>query len=155
MKAMFLIVGPAVFGSILIVGIASNGVDEVKVPSVQSGKHVSPGYRSDWTHKELIAHFRSSGMDVVSTSAGGLSVFIGKPTDIEEFSDARMGTVFMKSSMSIDWLKSQYHLIRVDLLPTEVVAREAAGTLGDNGFAWHRFLFRGRPDLLMKYRSIL
>jgi hypothetical protein len=151
MKAMLLIVGPAVFGSILIVGIASNGVDEVKVLGGQSGKHVSPGYRSDWTHKELIAHFRASGMDVDSMPSGLMSIYLGPKKDIGSckfWSAHGKDVVEVRNAIPDD-------IIEVDLMRTETLAREAAGTLGDNGFAWHRFLFHGRVDLLARYRAAL
>lgn len=41
------------------------------------------------------------------------------------------------------------------LLASEKDAKEKAGTLGDKGFAWGRFVFQGQPKELDRVRAAL
>jgi hypothetical protein len=104
-----------------------------------------------WSHKDLLAHLASRGLSLVTDGARrglahGPAMYFGKKGSVP--SHVLLDGVPVTSS----------HYKGIAYVQQRKSAREAkdeAGILGDNAFAWHRFLFAGDPAFLKELQKAL
>ncbi len=126
MKWKFVVVCAAVM-------VGGCGKNDVVKPPVPDAPVATPA--GDWTHKELLEHLEKSGISfqVDRRFAGDL------PRVDVRIKDAPLAYADY-SRMATN--EAAYDA-RITLLKSDREAKERAGAMGENGFAFGRFLFEG------------
>ena len=114
-------------------------------PASTESASVSAVPITEWTHKELLAHLEQKGKKYVAFRAKSLSMYFAK-----EGSGSAIGEEWAIGR----FIKGEEDVLLVSLVGKEQVAREQAGTMGDQGFSHGRFLFQGQPRHLNEIRAV-
>jgi hypothetical protein len=108
--------------------------------------------KEEWTHKELFAYLRQNGMKFEeNASSRGIGSLAG-PTVWICHEDCPYPLDALKR---LQYLHDGWCVVRVVKEETAAKARDNAGSLGERGFSWGRFLFDGDPKTIDKIKSIL
>lgn len=129
------------------------GCREQSTPKSGGSESASaPINASEWTHKELLDYLNQHGCDYVQYPTIYRGAFGGKGSNF-----VNTESKWSKTADTAEQGRQTHSpdVVNIILFKTVQEAKDDAGTLGDKGFSWSRFCFRGDPKTLKQIQSKL